>query len=392
MTPFEIVVLVMLVALTVLVIRGHVGVRGGDGREAAVQQQIDNLRTEVQESLRATTEAVGRSLTTTQETMVQTLKLTSDQMSQQLSSVNTHLGGVTSQLQENTGQVGSRLDNAARVIHDVQKQLGELGKATENIRELGMNVGKLEEMLRAPKLRGGLGELLLEDLLRQVLPVNAYTFQHKFRSGEKVDAVIHTSGGMVPVDSKFPLENFRRLVDAKSDQDRTAAARTFRQDVRKHIDDISKKYILPDEGTFDFALMYIPAENIYYETIIKDERFDEEDGLYAYASKHRVVPVSPNSFYAHLRVIALGFKGLQVEANAKEIIKTLDRLGYELQKFRTVFETLGTHLTNARNNYDKAEKSLTAFEEKLNSAQQLREEHAPVPLPSTDVKDRPAIP
>lgn len=381
MTPVDITILVLLAVLTFVVLRGQFMGRGTDGKEGYVQQQIDTLRNEVQENLRATTESVSRSLLATQETMVQTLKLTADQMNSQLTSVNTHLGGVASQLQENTGQMGSRLDNAARVIQDVQKQLGELGTATENIRELGMNVGKLEEMLRAPKLRGGLGELLLEDLLRQVLPVNAYAMQHKFRSGEKVDAVIHTSGGMVPVDSKFPLENFRRLVDAKTDQERNAAARTFRQDVKKHIDDISRKYILPDEGTFDFALMYIPAENIYYETIIKDEKFDEEDGLYAYASKHRVVPVSPNSFYAHLRVIALGFKGLQVEANAKEIIKTLDRLGYEIQKFRGTFETLGTHLTNARNNYDKAEKSLTSFEEKLNSAQQLKDDQAPVPLP-----------
>jgi DNA recombination protein RmuC len=267
------------------------------------------------------------------------------------------------------------------VIQDVQKQLGELGKATENIRELGMNVGKLEEMLRAPKLRGGLGELMLEELLRQVLPANAFAMQHRFRSGEKVDAVIHTSGGMVPVDSKFPLENFRKLVDAKTDQEQNAAARLFRQDVKKHIDDISKKYILPDEGTFDFALMYIPAENIYYETIIKDERFDEEDGLYAYATQRRVVPVSPNSFYAHLRVIALGFKGLQVEANAREIIKTLDRLGYEIQKFRGLFETLGTHLTNAKNNFDKAEKSLSGFEEKLVAAQHLKDSSDAPPPP-----------
>ena len=381
MTPFEIIVLVLLAGLILIVLRSAIRGGGESGRDHIVQQQIDTLRTEVQEHLRATSESVARSLTSTQDAMVQTLKLTADQMNQQLTSVNSHLGGVTSQLQENTGQMGSRLDNAARVIQDVQKQLGELGKATENIRELGMNVGKLEEMLRAPKLRGGLGELLLEDLLRQVLPANAYSFQYKFRSGEKVDSVIHTSGGMVPVDSKFPLENFRKLVDAKSDQERSTAARTFRQDVKKHIDDISRKYILPDEGTFDFALMYIPAENIYYETIIKDERFDEEDGLYAYASQKRVIPVSPNSFYAHLRVIALGFKGLQVEANAKEIIKTLDRLGYEIQKFRTTFETLGTHLTNARNNYDKAEKSLTSFEEKLGTAQQLKDDHSPVLLP-----------
>jgi DNA recombination protein RmuC len=228
-------------------------------------------------------------------------------------------------------------------------------------------------MLRAPKLRGGLGELLLEDLLKQVLPVNAYDTQYTFRNGQTVDAIILTAGGKVPVDSKFPLENFRKMVDAKSEQEKKTAYRQFVTDVKKHVDAIAEKYIVPDEGTFDFALMYIPAENIYYETIIKDESFGEENGLYAYAANKHVVPVSPNSFYAHLRVIALGLKGLQIERSAKEITQNLSRLNGELLKFADLFETLGTHLNNAKNKFDEADKKLSAFSERLKNVQSLQE-------------------
>jgi DNA recombination protein RmuC len=291
--------------------------------------------------------------------VTQSLKNTTDIVLNQLA-------GMTQQLQTNTGQVGSRLDNAAKVIQDVQNKLGELGRATQEIKELGLSVSKLEEMLKAPKLRGGLGELLLEDLLKQVLPVNSYGTQYRFKGGQAVDAVIRVAGGMVPVDSKFPLENFQKMLEAKSEQEKKQATRLFRTDVKKHIDAIAEKYILPDEGTYDFALMYIPAENIYYETIIKDESFPEEDGLQMYAGSRHVIPVSPNSFYAYLRVIALGLKGLQIERSAREIFQNLERLGSELQKFSGLFETLGTHLNNAKNSFDKADKQLSGLEEKFN--------------------------
>jgi DNA recombination protein RmuC len=365
---------VMLVLLIVIIFRLK-STSAQDDSQATflIQQQIDSLRGEVNSSLRNTSDSLGSSLKTTQDALYQSLKMTSETMNQQLNVVTAQLSNVTQQLQNNTGQVGSRLDNAAKVIQDVQNKLGELGQATKEIKELGQSVSKLEEMLKAPKLRGGLGELLLEDLLRQVLPIRSYEMQYRFKSGQAVDAVIHLSGGMVPVDSKFPLENFQKMLDAKTDQDKRTAVRTFRSDVKKHIDAISDKYILPDEGTFDFALMYVPAENIYYETIIKDESVSEEEGLYSYAMKKRVIPVSPNSFYAHLRVIAMGFKGLQIEKSAKEIFQSLERLGSELGKFSETFETLGTQLGNAKNNFDKADKQLNNLTEKFKTIQSIPE-------------------
>lgn len=367
-----IVVVLVLLVFIVVRLRSH---QQQDSTQATllIQQQIDSLRGEVNLSLKNTSDTLGISLKTTQDTIFQSLRNTSETMNQQLTNVTAQLSGVTQQLQNNTGQVGARLDNAAKVIQDVQNKLGELGQATKEIKELGQSVSKLEEMLKAPKLRGGLGELLLEDLLRQVLPIRSFEMQHRFKNGQAVDAVILLSGGMVPVDSKFPLENFQKMLDAKTEQEKRTAVRTFRSDVKKHIDAISEKYILPDEGTFDFALMYVPAENIYYETIIKDESVAEEEGLYSYAMKKRVIPVSPNSFYAHLRVIAMGFKGLQIEKSAKEIFQSLERLSSELQKFSETFETLGSQLNNAKNNYDKADKQLNNLTEKFKTIQSIPE-------------------
>jgi DNA recombination protein RmuC len=381
----ETVVLVLLVLMFLLLVAMFLRMRSPQQPENTqatllIQQQIDALRGEVNLSLRNTSDSLGSSLKSTQDTLYQSLKLTSETMNQQLNNVTAQLSNVTSQLQNNTGQMGTRLDTAAKVIQDVQNKLGELGKATQEIKELGQSVSKLEEMLKAPKLRGGLGELLLEDLLRQVLPIGAYEMQYRFKNGQAVDAVILLSGGMVPVDSKFPLENFQKMLEAKSEQEKKTAVRTFRSDVKKHIDAISEKYILPDEGTFDFALMYVPAENIYYETIIKDDSIPEEEGLFSYAMKKRVVPVSPNSFYAHLRVIALGFKGLQIEKSAKEILQSMERFGSELRKFSDTFETLGSQLNNAKNNYDKADKQLSTMTEKFKTIQSIPEGGSPKQL------------
>src|SRR5437773_3651306 len=182
-------------------------------------------------------------------------------------------------VQRSQSAVGERLDNTSRVVGEVQKGLGELREATAKVYEVGRDVASLHDILRAPKLRGGLGEFLLGDLLAQVLPPAHFTLQHAFRSGERVDAVVRLGDGLVPVDAKFPLEDFRRLLEAADDDERARARKAFVAQVRRHIDDIATKYVLPDEGTYDFALMYIPAENVYYETIIRDE----EPGLAAYA-------------------------------------------------------------------------------------------------------------
>jgi DNA recombination protein RmuC len=341
-----------------------------------IQQQVEALRSEMAGSMKNSADTVSSNLKNTTDSINKQIATVVQQMLKTSELVNNQLADVTRQVQEATGQVGNRLDGAAKVIGDVQKNLGELGKATQEIKELGQNVSKLEEMLQAPKLRGGLGELMLEELLRQVIPASSYATQYRFRNGQVVDAIIRTPNGIIPIDAKFPFENFRKMIESHSETEKKTAYRTFINDVKKHIDSIAQKYILPDEGTFDFALMYIPAENIYYETIIKNEIYGDTNTLYEYAYARRVFPVSPNTFYTQLQVVSLGFKGLQIEKSAKEIIQNLSRLQNDLQKFAEDFETVGKHLTNAKNKYDESSRKLEMLDDKLKlvTSQTLPEE------------------
>ncbi len=299
------------------------------------------------------------------EAMLKNQETVNQQLAQINLQVSNQLNQVTQQLQKSTGDLNTRLDNAARVVQEVSKGLGSLSEATKKVFDVGKDIASLQEILRSPKHRGGLGELFLGDLLAQIFPPAHFTLQHRFKSGEAVDAVIRIGQNLVPVDAKFPLENFRRLVETASEEDRKAAKRKFIADVKKHVDAIAGKYILPDEGTFDFALMYIPAENVYYELIIKDEAVDTDKALLAYAFTKRVIPVSPNSFYAYLQTILLGLKGLHIEEQAQEILKNIARLSGDFRKFQEEFELVGKHLTNTKMRYDEADKRLQKFSDKL---------------------------
>jgi DNA recombination protein RmuC len=310
-----------------------------------LQQQLDQVRIQFSQVLDNNTRFIQQAL------------------GQVLGNVNERLKENADILQRTQQNLGERLDNAARVVGSVQKSLGGLEEANRKIYEVGKDIASLQEILSAPKLRGGLGEFFLQDLLAQILPPDHFTSQHNFKSGEKVDAVIKLGNCLVPVDSKFPLENFKRLLEATSDDEKARAKRQFVTDVKKHIDAIASKYILPDEGTYDFALMYIPAENVYYETIIKDEA--QGTNLSHYALSKKVIPVSPNSFYAYLQAIVLGLRGMKVEERAKEIIQYLSRLQGDYTKFRDDFGLLGKHLGHAQASYQSAEKRVEQFGQKL---------------------------
>ena len=242
-----------------------------DPSVSLLQQEVQSLRGQLSDAMIKSQDAVNHQLG-------HVMQQVNTQLGQITSQVNTRLVQVTDQLQKSTGDLNTRLDNAAKVVSEVSKGLGSLGEATKKVFEVGKDIASLQEILRSPKLRGGLGELFLGDLLTQILPPAHFTLQHRFKSGEVVDAVIRLGHNLVPVDAKFPLENFKRVIEVSSEEEQRAAKRKFIADVKKHIDAISGKYILPDEGTFDFALMYIPAENVYYELIIKDEAMDTDKG------------------------------------------------------------------------------------------------------------------
>lgn len=249
----------------------------------------------------------------------------------------------------------------------IQSSIGRLAEASRHMEDVGKEISSLSDILRAPKLRGGIGELLLGDLLSQILSPEHYELQHTFKSGERIDAVIILKVGMVPVDAKFPLESFQRMISAEEGE-KIRYRNEFNRAVKVHVDSIAQKYILPDEGTFDFALMYIPAENVYYETIIKQEELGQKVSLLNYALKKRVIPVSPNCFYAYLQAIAFGLKGLQIEKQAVKIMQHLERIGGDFHRFKEDYSTLGGHIDRAKNKFDEASKSLDHFEGKLLAA------------------------
>ncbi len=298
-----------------------------------------------------------------------------DSWQQLSSSMDQRLQEINKQLLSSQQTVGERLDSATQVFGQVQKDIGSLSQATERVFDVGKDISSLQEILKAPKIRGEIGELFLSNLLQQVLPPSHIKLQYKFKNGNTVDAVICLGQELVSVDSKFPLENFKRIMDSTNEDEKRQARKTFISDVKKHVDSIAEKYILPDEGTFDFALMYIPAENVYYELIIK-ENTDEKQSLSNYAMAKKVIPVSPGSLYLYLRTIIQGLKGLRIEKNVQEIVRHLNRLTGDMKRFRDDFDVLGRHIVNIKNKYDEAEKRVTNFEGKLLSICQVdKEDH-----------------
>jgi DNA recombination protein RmuC len=266
--------------------------------------------------------------------------------------------------------IGARLDTANTTIINVQERLGELSESGRRIREIGEDIASLQDILKPPKTRGVLGEVMLNELLQQILPAN-FENQHTFASGERVDAVIKLGDRLVPVDAKFPLESFQRMIDAADDAERAKHKKQFARDLSRHADDIASKYILPDEGTYDFALMYLPSERIYYEVIATDfEGVNPAD----YAVSRKVIPVSPRTMFAYLQTIMLGLRGMRVEEKAAEIVDLIGRLRGDMARFSGDFDTVGTHLTNAHNKYDEAAKRLAKLSGKLDVVETLEKD------------------
>lgn len=293
-----------------------------------------------------------------------------NQLSDVTKQVNERLKENTNTVERQHRSVGERLDAAAKAVNTVTARLSKIEEGNKKIFDVGKDISSLQELLKAPKLRGGLGELFLSDLLAQIFPKENYTTQYSFKTGDTVDAVIHVRDNhIIPVDSKFPLENFRKMYEESEQKERSAYRKAFINDVKKRIDEIASKYILPDEGTFDFALMYVPAENVYYEIIIKNQEDNLNVSNYAFSKK--VIPVSPNTFYVYLQTILIGLKGFQIEKKAAEILTSLSRLRGDFEKFSDDYMLVGKHLSHARGSYENSEKRLNRFSDKLNHVDSL---------------------
>jgi len=283
--------------------------------------------------------------------------------------------------------VGEKVEGSVGVLGDVRERLGELTKRTKDIEEVGKSISSLQEALRAPKFRGEFGEVGLETLLMNHFS-GSYSLQYRFRNGKTVDAVLRVGENLVPIDSKFPfpLEDFERMVTTESQEEQIRLRRQFTRTIKKHIDDVSE-YIQTDEGTFDFALLYIRAENIYYETIVRGSEPSEESDIYSYCRDKRVFPVSPNTFYAYLQAIVLGLKGLHIEKTARDILGHLERLQGDLKDFQEDYITLGGHIRHAAGKNDEASAKLTRLDEKLRLAGETPIEKLPEASTETHSED-----
>jgi DNA recombination protein RmuC len=327
---------------------------------------VGQLRGDVQ-SLRESTERITTAFSSQLHMVtshVQTsLADVTSQLSGRLDSINRQvteqLNQSSTQMNASTGSVNQRIADVQNTFASLQKQVGEMTAQARQLSELSRSVNAIEHVLRAPKMRGNFGEEQLETLLGMVFAKQQYALQHRFPSGEVADAVLFLSSGKLAIDSKFPLENFRRIGEAAGDDEKKSARKDFLRDVRKRVDEIAAKYIRPSDDTLPLALMYVPAENVYYETIIRD---DDGYQLYRYCLEKRVVPVSPNSLYAYLQTVMMGLKGLQVSQRAEHMVKDIEALKIEMEKFGKAYDTVGQHIRNAGSKFEDSNKLLTKVE------------------------------
>ena len=306
---------------------------------------FSNLRQEMQAALSAQAQSLSTQLSQAMSNVTQQVNQQLGQVGESLQKGLASSGLLASQAQQ---AVAAELKNSQELLGRVGKQLVEIQQAG---RDLNQATQTLQIVLSGAKTRGSLGEVALESLLADALPRSAYETQYRFSTGAIVDAVIRTGEKIIPVDSKFPLESYRRLVESGED-----ARKEFFQAVRKHAESISEKYILQDENTLDFALMFVPSEGVFYELLMtSDPKLGRLDD---YCRARSILPASPNTLHAYLSAILMGLRGMQIEENAKHILASLAGLQNQLDSFGKVFDTLGGHLRHAQQSYDEADRKL----------------------------------
>ncbi len=274
-------------------------------------------------------------------------------------------------LQAGQTNLNQSLQSSQQVLSRLNTQIGELQGTNKQMLQVGTEVRRLQDILSQPKLRGQMGEWSLENLLAQILPKDSYKLQYTFKDGKMVDAIVQLPDVLVPIDAKFPLPGFEKTVAAETDEERAKLRRQFLKDVTAHIDKIAADYIRPAEDTLDFAIMYIPAENVYYETIVKYA--GETQDILQYSLNKKVIPVSPNLLYAYLMTVVMGLHGLQIEKQAAEIRQNLKRLNASFADFINNWDILGKHIRNAYSQYDEGHEKLDRFGMQLNQIQEDNE-------------------
>ena len=260
--------------------------------------------------------------------------------------------------------IQSQFQNSTKIITDVTERLTKLDETNKQVIGFAEQLENLENILQNPKHRGILGEYYLENVLKNVLPPGSYEMQYKFSDGDIVDAVVFVKEKIIPIDSKFGLENYNRLIEEKDAERKKELEKSFVQDLKNRIDE-TNKYIKPKEGTMDFAFMFIPAEGIYYDLLINKVgalKINTHDLIeYAFREKH-VIIVSPTSFLAYLQTVLQGLRALQIEESAKEIRKRVEELGKHLLAYDEYLKKLGNNLGTTVNSYNSAYKEFNKID------------------------------
>jgi len=278
-----------------------------------------------------------------------------------LSRAQQHLGEMLSEkLADNerhlSESVHAQLKSSSDIVRDVTERLTRLDETNKQVISFADQLKNLQDILKNPKQRGILGEYYLETLLKNVLPVGSYQMQYPFSDGTIVDAVVFVRDRIIPIDSKFSLENYNRLAEAIDPKERDQLERTFKQDLKNRIDETAK-YVKPSENTMDFAFMFIPHEAIYYDLLVAQVgsvKVNTRDLVeYAFKEKH-VIIVSPTSFLAYLQTVLQGLKALQIEESAKEIRKRIEDLGKHINAYDEYLRKLGVSLGTSVSHYNSA--------------------------------------
>ncbi len=318
------------------------------------EEQLAATRQEMQNSLAAQLQAVTGQLNHVMQSVTQQL----GQVRQDLQTGVAASGQLATEAQR---EVSKQLKSSTDALVQMSQKVGQMQQTSQ---DLSKATQTLQSVLGGAKTRGSLGEIALEALLADALPQSAYTMQYRFAStGAIVDAVVHHGDRLLCVDSKFPLEAYRRLAE-----DNDEARRDFCTAVRKHASAIAEKYILQDERTLDYALMFVPSESIYYELLMSTDT--KHGRLEEFCRGIHVLPVSPNTFLAILSAVAISLQGQQIEENAKHLVAELAGVTKQFENFADVYEKLGTHLRNAQKSYEDADGKMTRVRNSLEQMSQ----------------------
>ncbi|OGC46536.1 hypothetical protein A2V49_00625 [candidate division WWE3 bacterium RBG_19FT_COMBO_34_6] len=273
-------------------------------------------------------------------------------------------------MEKQTRSISERLENSSQVIQQVHRELG-------GITEFGKDMKDLSNILKSPKLRGGLGEQFLYEILENSLPKELFKTQYKFKDGNVCDAIVKTSKGLIAIDSKFPMENFKAMLTEENQDGRDRFKKLFIKDVKTRIDEISSKYILIDEGTTDFAVMYVPSENIYYELIVNSPEIEE------FSRNKKVFITSPNTLNYMMKAILVAYQQNELQKHAGEILNALGGIKAEAQKFNEDLDLLSRHIVNGYKTMDNVKIKFTRLFGKIESAQAIGGEEEKPLLPET---------